>query len=64
MVLRFGWVFLVISLLSGMVMIGVGHSCLGQSHRQSTGKQQCQRDQPNSDQGGWHRIEVLNRGRP
>jgi hypothetical protein len=29
MVLRFGWVFLVISLLSGMVMIGVGYPCLG-----------------------------------
>jgi hypothetical protein len=64
MVLRFGWVFLVISLLSGMVMIGVGFPCLGQSHCQSTGKQHCQRDQPNSDQGGWHRIEVLDRGRP
>jgi hypothetical protein len=47
MVLGFGWVAMADSLLSGMVMIGMGFCCLGQGHQQSTGSQHAQGDQTN-----------------
>ena len=64
MVLSSGLVAMAVSLLSGMVMIGVGFCCLGQGHHQSTGNKHGQGDQPNVYKGGWHRIEVLDTRRP